>query len=71
MSLIFAVSTVCRSSDKTTKSASLPGVIEPLIASSREAYAPLIVLIRSASSTLIRWLAPHVSPFHPVRVTMP
>ena len=32
MSLIFAGSTVCGSSASTTKSASLPGVIEPLIA---------------------------------------
>ena len=30
-----------------------------------------MVLTRSASSTLIRWLAPQVSPFQPVRVTMP
>ena len=36
MSLILSLSTVKRSSDSTTKSASLPGVIDPLIASSCE-----------------------------------
>ena len=30
-----------------------------------------MVMTRSASSTLMRWLAPQVSPFQPVRVTMP
>src|ERR1022692_1679374 len=51
--------------------ASVPGVMDPLIASSCELYAPLMVFTCRALSSLILWLAPQVSPFQPVRVTMP
>jgi hypothetical protein len=36
-----------------------------------QVVGPLIVLTLSASSRLIRYFAPRVSPFRPVRVTMP
>src|SRR5205085_2991221 len=71
MSLILSLGTVCGSSASITKSASLPAVIDPLSASSCDAYAPLIVFTAIASSTLMRWFAPHVVPSQPVRVTIP
>jgi hypothetical protein len=58
------------SSAMITQSASFPAVIEPLIACSNEAYAPLIVHTRSASSTVIRWLGPQTRPSKSLRVTM-
>ena len=53
MSLIVSASIVCGSSESTTKSAAYPVVIEPLMFSSFDAYAPWIVFTRMASSTLI------------------
>src|SRR6266852_3009268 len=54
---------------RTTRSASLPGLIEPLLFSSYVAYAPLRVPTRTASSMEIRWLAPQTLPLVSVRVT--
>src|SRR5258706_268272 len=56
MSLILSGYAVCGSSARTTTSASLPGVIDPLIASSRDAYAPLSVLICVAEALQINTL---------------
>ena len=47
---------------------------EAIVAAARLAVlqqAPLIVFTASASSTEMRWFAPHVVPSQPVRVTMP
>lgn len=68
MSLILLDSMVWSSSAGATKPASLPGAIDPSIASSCEAWAPFTVLMRKASSRVMRWLAPQTSPFQPVRV---
>src|SRR5258708_7604572 len=54
---------------RTTRSASFPGLIEPLLFSSYVAYAPLRVPTRTASSMEIRWLAPQTLPWVSVRVT--
>src|SRR5216683_7649775 len=54
---------------RTTRSASFPGLIEPLLFSSYVAYAPLRVPTRTASSMEIRWLAPQTLPLVSVRVT--
>src|SRR6185436_14904340 len=62
MSLIVSGATSCGSFSRITKSASLPGVIEPFCVSSYEAYAPWIVAIRSASSTLTLWFSPQTRP---------
>ena len=48
MSLIRIGSALWGSSPSTTKSASLAGVIDPLIPSSSDAYAPFMVQMRSA-----------------------
>ena len=44
--------------------------MEPLRCSSKDACAPLIVQMRSASGTEIFWLGPHSRPCMSVRVTM-
>jgi hypothetical protein len=46
----------------TTKSASFPAVIEPFTRSSDDAYAPLMVAMVSASSTVTFWFGPQTRP---------
>lgn len=62
MSLIVSGSTSCGSSASITKSASLPVEIEPFCASSKDAYAPWIVPMRRASSTVMRCSGPQTRP---------
>ena len=61
--------TVRMSSDRTTKSASLPASIDPLIFSSNVRYALPVVLSRNASSRVIFWSAPSTPPLIVSRVT--
>ena len=70
ISLMRSGSTSCGSSAKMTKSASFPAVMEPLLCSSKEARAPLIVPILRASSTVIFWFSPQTRPRMSLRVTM-
>ena len=70
MFLISSALTSCGSFSSSTKSASLPAVIEPLTCSSCEAYAPLIVATVSASSIVIRCVGPQTLPSYYLRVTM-
>ena len=61
--------TVSGLAESTTRSASLPGSIEPLVASSPYIRAPSIVIASRASSGPIRSFGPSVPPDRVVRLT--
>src|SRR3982750_358958 len=70
MSTSVAGSARSGSRPRTTRSASFPGVIDPLRCSSNDAKAPFRVPTRIASSTVMRWCGPQRFPFISVRVAI-